>query len=125
MTFINGITLLLIYELVGEIITLSLRLSIPGPVVGMTLLFLTLLWRRKVPRSLDSASSALLSHLSLLFVPAGVGLITHFDLILQEWVAISLTLALSTIITITTTAGIMVLLTNLLSPSNSRLSKRQ
>ncbi|MEM6253148.1 MAG: CidA/LrgA family protein [Cyanobacteria bacterium P01_D01_bin.156] len=107
MTFLNGITLLLLYQLIGEAFTMLLQLPVPGPVIGMALLFLTLLWRRRIPESIDSASEALLSHLSLLFVPAGVGLMTHFERISNEWLSIVLTLLLSTVVTMAATAAIM------------------
>lgn len=112
MNFLTGLTLLLIYELVGEVSVLILPLPLPGPVVGMVLLFLTLLVRGHSTESLDSAGTALLSHLSLLFVPAGVGLVVHFERIVQEWVAISLALVLSTGLTIATTAIVMQIATD-------------
>ncbi len=106
MRFINGITLFLIYQLVGEVLVLALGLSVPGPVLGMILLFLTLLIKGRSSESLDQASSGLLSHLSLLFVPAGVGIIVHLNLIAGELLPILLTLLLSTLITLAATAGI-------------------
>ena len=45
MNFLNGITLLLIYQLVGEVSARLLQLPIPGPVLGMLLLFISLLVR--------------------------------------------------------------------------------
>ncbi|OZB14421.1 MAG: CidA/LrgA family protein, partial [Marinobacter sp. 34-60-7] len=78
-----------------------------GPVLGMVMLFVTLFVRKRTPASLDQASSALLSHLSLLFVPAGVGMIVHFERIANEWLPITLALLLSTIITMVATALIM------------------
>ncbi len=107
MDFLNGITILLIYELAGEAIKLILRLPIPGPVMGMILLFLTLLSQKSVANSVDFTSKVLLSHLSLLFVPAGVGVMVHFDQIRAEWLPISVTLLVSTVVTMATTAGIM------------------
>ena len=107
MTFLNGITILLLYQLVGEIAALVLRLPVPGPVIGMTLLFLTLLVRGSVPTSVNSASSALLSHFSLLFIPAGVGVMVHFDRIANEWLPITVALVLSTTITLTGTAALV------------------
>lgn len=107
MNFVNGITILLIYQLVGEISVLYLKLPVPGPVMGMILLFVTLLIRRKTPESLDTAASTLLSHLSLLFIPAGVGMMVHFERIGNEWLPISLAIILSAIITIVATALIM------------------
>ncbi|KPP98768.1 CidA/LrgA family protein [Marinobacter sp. HL-58] len=107
MNFLNGMTLLLVYQLVGEVTVRLLAVPIPGPVLGMVMLFLTLMIRGRTPEPLQNASSALLSHLSLLFVPAGVGMMAHFSRIADEWLPITLTLLLSTIITMVATAGIM------------------
>jgi len=115
MAFVNGITILLIYQLAGEISVLLLHIPVPGPVLGMIMLFLTLLLRRSSTESLDAGSSALLSHLSLLFVPAGVGMMVHFDRISNEWLPISVALVLSTVITMAATAAIMVGTRRLLS----------
>jgi holin-like protein len=105
--FLNGITILLVYQLLGEISVLTFELPIPGPVLGMLLLFITLVIRRRGSSSLDDASSALLSHLSLLFVPAGVGMMVHFERIFVERLPISITLIASTLITMAATALIM------------------
>ncbi|MCA0912352.1 MULTISPECIES: CidA/LrgA family protein [Marinobacter] len=111
MKFLNGVTLLLVYQLTGEILVRLLGLPIPGPVLGMVMLFVTLMIRGSAPDSLSEASSALLSHLSLLFVPAGVGMMTHFGRIADEWLPITLALFLSTVITMVATALIMQLTT--------------
>jgi holin-like protein len=105
--FLNGITILLGYQLVGEVTSRLLQLPIPGPVIGMILLFITLLMRGTLEKTLDTATSALLSHLSLLFVPAGVGVVTHLNLIGKQWLPITAALLLSTIITLAATALIM------------------
>ena len=115
MNFLNGITLLLLYQLAGEISVLLLRIPVPGPVIGMLMLFFSLWLRGRPSASLDSASSALLSHLSLLFVPAGVGLINHLDRIGQEWLPIGITLLLSTLITMSASAAIMLMVMRLQS----------
>ena len=120
MHFLNGITILLIYQLVGEISVLLLGIPVPGPVLGMILLCLTLLLRGRPSPSLDAASSALLSHLPLLFVPAGVGMMAHFDLIADEWIPIAIALLLSTVITMSATAAIMLSATRLLSKEHKK-----
>ncbi len=107
MNCLNGMTLLLVYQLVGEVTVRLLAVPIPGPVLGMVMLFLTLMIRGRTPEPLRDASNALLSHLSLLFVPAGVGMMAHFGRIADEWLPITLALFLSTIITMVATAGIM------------------
>ena len=107
MNFINGLTVLLIYQLIGEIISQYLGLPVPGPVVGMVLLFLTLLLKGTLSESMEHSSVAFLCHLSLLFVPAGVGMMVYFQRIVNEWIPITIALVLSTIITMASSALIM------------------
>jgi holin-like protein len=118
MAFLNGITALLIYQLIGEVLARSFKLAIPGPVIGMTLLFLSLVLYKRVPESLETASTALLSHLSLLFIPAGVGLMMYFDAIAKEWLPIIVTLVLSTLISIAAVALTMQFTMKLFKPKN-------
>jgi holin-like protein len=107
MNLIYGITLLLAYQLIGEVGVRALDLPVPGPVAGMLLLFLTLVGLGRVPDSLSTAAGGLLSHLSLLFVPAGVGIMVHADRIAAEWLPIALALVLSTLVTMAITAWAM------------------
>lgn len=113
MQLINGITLLLIYQLAGEVSVRLLGLPVPGPVMGMVMLFITLMIRGRMAKAVEPASTVLLGHLSLLFVPAGVGLIVHFSRLGNEWLPISVTLLLSTIITMAVTALVMQWVTRL------------
>ncbi len=105
--FLNGITLLLAYQLVGEVSARLLNLPIPGPVIGMVLLFFSLLVRDSLAQVVEPAASALLSHLSLLFVPAGVGVMVHFGRIGDQWVPITVALLVGTLITLALTALVM------------------
>ncbi len=107
MRFINGLAILLVYQLVGEVTALFLQIPVPGPVLGMLMLFLTLLLRGKATDPMDTAANGLLSHLSLLFVPAGVGMMVHFVRIADEWLPIVAALVLSTIVSMVVTAGVM------------------
>lgn len=116
MPFLNGMTILLIYQLIGEVIVRWLKLPLPGPVLGMSLLFVSLLIYKRVPLALETASTALLSHLSLLFIPAGVGLMLYFDALAKEWLPILVTLIASTLITMAVIALSMQLLMKLFKP---------
>ena len=107
MTFLNGITALLVFQLIGEIGVHAMAIPVPGPVLGMFLLFLSLLIRQGIPEWLDAASTGLLRHLSLLFIPAGVGVIVHFDRIAGEWIPIGVALVVSTFLTMAATALVM------------------
>ena len=105
--FLNGMTLLLVYQLVGEVSTRLLHLPVPGPVLGMMLLFITLLLRKRVEPVVEPAASALLSHLSLLFVPAGVGVMVHAGHMGEAWLPIIAALVVGTLITLAVTALVM------------------
>jgi holin-like protein len=107
MGFINGMAMLLCFQLLGSVIVLLLGLKIPGAVLGMFLLFITMLLIRKVPDSLDQTASYLLKHLSLLFIPAGVGVVVHLQRIGSEWFAIVTTLFVSTLVGMAVTAWVM------------------
>lgn len=101
---LKSLTLLLLFQLAGEVLVQALALPVPGPVVGMLLLYAALTARGPVPAALTRTAHAVLSHLSLLFVPAGVGIMAHFALIRQEWAPVVLTLVLSTTLTLLVTA---------------------
>jgi holin-like protein len=104
---LQALLTLLLFQLFGEIIVRSLSAPIPGPVVGMLLLFVALLIRREVPKELKTTAQGLVGHLSLLFVPAGVGVMVHTALLQDEWLAIVATLIISTFITMIVTAVTM------------------
>jgi holin-like protein len=104
---LGAITLLLVYQFLGEVITLAFGLPIPGPVIGMLLLFLTLLARGRIADELRNTANGLLSHLSLLFVPAGTGVMVHLGRVADAWVPIAAALVGSTVLTIAVTALVM------------------
>jgi holin-like protein len=108
---LNAFTVLLLFQLSGEAVALFFALPIPGPVIGMALLFGMLAWRGKVPVVLRKTAQTLLQHLSLLFVPAGVGVMLHFQRMADEWLPIVITLLASTFITIAVTAVVLRTLT--------------
>ena len=104
---LSSITLLILCQLVGEVTARALGLPIPGAVIGMVILFVGLCLKGDVPEALDVTAKGLLTNLSLLFVPAGVGLITNLDVIADNLSPIAATLILSTTITLLTTAYAM------------------
>lgn len=102
-----AIALLLICQLVGETLVLLTGLPVPGPVLGMLLLLGLLVWRRGIPDELGKTADTLLAHFSLLFVPAGVGVMLHWERIQGDWLAIAAALLLGTLITLVVTAVTM------------------
>ena len=105
------LTLIFTCQLIGEAIVGSFGWPVPGPVLGMVLLFVFLLLRGHVPDGLSEASNGLLKSMSLLFVPAGTGVMMHFQLLGQSLLPIGAALVLSTVATIAVTALLMHLLT--------------
>jgi holin-like protein len=99
-----GLTWLLVFQCLGEVLVRGTGLPVPGPVVGMLLLFVVLRVRRSIPETLALAADGLLKHLSLLFVPAGVGVMLHVTRLADEWLAILAALVASTIVAIATAA---------------------
>ena len=80
---------------------------IPGSVVGMLLLLISLMTFKTQPKSIQLSAEFLLRHMALLFVPAGVGMMLLLDLIADEWLAMSVSLFLSTFISMIFTAWLM------------------
>ncbi|WP_418060465.1 CidA/LrgA family protein [Pimelobacter simplex] len=79
---IAGLTWLLAFQVLGEAIVRVLDITVPGPVVGMLLLFVFLRVRRYGDDgSIVRAGSALLRHLQLFFVPAGVGIVVYLGML--------------------------------------------
>jgi holin-like protein len=102
-----ALTLLLLFQLAGEAIALFFALPVPGPVIGMGLLFATLAWRGGPSAELRGTAQNLLQHLSLLFVPAGVGVMLHIERIADEWQPIVVALVASTFLAIAATALVL------------------
>jgi holin-like protein len=101
------ITLLLACQLAGETIRLTTGVPVPGPVIGMALLFAGLVVKGGMPDGLRTTANGILSNLSLLFVPAGVGVMLHVALLKDEWLPLTLALVGSAVVTVGVTALLM------------------
>ena len=99
---------LLLFQLTGELLSNGFHLPVPGPVIGMLLLTLWYLIRQKEPdKPMTQLSQGLLGWLGLLFVPAGVGVVTQIQLLRTAWFPLLAALVLSTMATLLLTAGTM------------------
>lgn len=110
---LKALTVFLVFQLAGETLSRALMLPIPGPVMGMALLLAGLLIRarmtgRGAPDWMDRTADGILAHLSLLFVPAGVGLMQHLGRLQDEWLAIGAALVISTVLAIAVGAAVFV-----------------
>ncbi len=101
------LTVILCCQLAGELLVAATGLPVPGPVIGMAMLFAGLLKLGELPKDLAATADGLLRNMSLLFVPGGAGIITHLSLISRDLVAISTSIIISTGLTIAITAIVM------------------
>jgi holin-like protein len=100
---VRGLTLLLLFQLCGEVLCRLLDLPIPGNVIGMGLLLLGLIIGWIDLGWLEEAAELLLSNMALFFVPAGVGVMVYSDLIAAEWLPITVATVVSTFIVMAVT----------------------
>jgi len=103
MDALRGLALLLLCQSTGEVAARGAHLPLPGPVLGMLLLLALLAWP-VVRKPVGAAADVLLTHLSLLFVPVGVGVITHLAVIGEYGGRLALVLLLSTVVGLVVTA---------------------
>jgi putative effector of murein hydrolase LrgA (UPF0299 family) len=101
---VAAFAVLLVFQLVGEVLVQALALPLPGPLVGMLLLFAALTLRGGLPPQLAEAAQALLSHLMLLFIPAVTGVMMYFGRIGREWLPFIAVCLLGAAITMAVTA---------------------
>jgi putative effector of murein hydrolase LrgA (UPF0299 family) len=108
---LRGLFLLLVCQLVGEVVARGLDLPAPGPVIGLALLALGLALHARRGGAVEGseverAATALLGVLSLMFVPAGVGVVQYFDLLAAQGLALGVALVVSTTLTLLATVGV-------------------
>lgn len=104
---LGALTILLLFQLAGEVLVQVFALPVPGPVVGMGLLLLTLVLRGGAPQALSDTANGLLAHLSILFVPGGVGVMLYLPRLREEWLPITASLVLGTLITLAGSARLL------------------
>ena len=114
MKALTGFAVLLSAQAAGELVARAAKsavgLTLPGPVWGMLLLAALLLvpWvQRQLAQAVGEAASVLLAHLSLLFVPVGVGVMVHLGLLTQYGWKLAGVLLISTWLGLAATALIL------------------
>lgn len=94
------LTLLLTFQLAGEALSRALGLPLPGPVLGMALLLIAMIAVPRLAEMLRPTAQGILAHLSLLFVPAGVGIVGHLDRLGSQGLPILIAIIISTALAI-------------------------
>jgi len=103
---LQGFAWLLVLQSIGEVLARGFKLPFPGPVVGLMLLLVALGWA-PLRESVAGAAQFLLTHLSLLFVPVGVGVMTHLGLLSQYGLRLVVVVVVSTWISLAVTALVL------------------
>ena len=104
---LRALTGLILCQFAGEVVARVAGLPIPGPVLGLVLLLALFAARGGPDEAMRSTTAGLLRHLSLLFVPAGVGVITQLDALGRDWLAIGAAITVSTALGLGVTASVM------------------
>ncbi|MDN4053979.1 CidA/LrgA family protein [Massilia sp. YIM B02763] len=99
--------ILLLFQCLGEALVFLFRFPIPGPVAGMLLLLAALVAWPRLHDAVEQGANELLRHLSLLFVPAGVGIVVAASSVGGHWVAVAAGLVVSTLLTLAVTALVL------------------
>jgi putative effector of murein hydrolase LrgA (UPF0299 family) len=125
---IASLSLILLCQLAGEVIVRGLGLPMPGPVLGLLLLLLLLLARDRFKvlargplqqDGVEGASRGLLANLSLLFVPAGVGVMQKLDLVAAHGIAVAVVLVISVVVTLLVTVATFLAASRLMARGRS------
>jgi len=121
---IASLSLILLCQLAGEVFVRALGLPLPGPVIGLMLLLVLLMARDRFAvlargplqgDGVESASRVLVANLSLLFVPAGVGVVQKLDLVAEHGIAFLGVLAASVLVTLLVTVATFLLASRLMA----------
>jgi len=101
---LKGLAVLFGFQLAGELIVVSFRLPVSGPIIGMVLLLIWLQGHGRIDGGLESAADGLLSNMAVLFVPVGVGAMAYPELFREHWPFILVAVTAGTAATVATTA---------------------
>jgi len=115
----QGVFIILLMLLLGNGVSSVINGIIPGSVLGMVFLFLALLTKIIKPEMIRKPAGYLINHMSLFFIPAGVGLMNAWDLISSNWAAILISSSVSTILVL----GVVGLVQQKLEKKNGKIIK--
>lgn len=102
MKLISQLGIILLLYFIGELIVFILQIKIPGSILGMLLLLVSLQLNIIKVEDIKEVATFFLNNMLILFIPLGVGLASQWDLISKEWLAILISIILSTFIVLLT-----------------------
>lgn len=100
MKMVKGIFIILLFYFIGECISYLIKGFVPGSIIGMMLLFLSLYLKIISPDSVESSANGITKNMAIFFIPSGAGLMTSFGVLSKFWASIIITCSISTILVI-------------------------
>ncbi len=107
MKALRQLALLLLFVFLGDFLNRGLGIPLPGNILGLILLLVALLSGLVKLEQVDGVGQFLLSHMTVLFIPAGVGLLAILGVIQDTWLVLVL-IALVTTILVLALTGLIV-----------------
>lgn len=109
---LKGIFIIFFFQLIGEVVKQYFVLLIPGPVVGLILLLMTLICTQgltspaigTISKSIFQSADGILRYLSLLFIPIGVGVIMHLQYLENNILSVMAIILIGTVTSLGLTA---------------------
>jgi len=101
---LQAFAILLGFQLAGDVLVRVLHVGIPGPVIGMSLLAIGCISSLRLRQACERAARVLLANLSLLFLPAAVGVVQFLPLLQRQGIAIGAAILGSTVLALAVTA---------------------
>jgi holin-like protein len=98
---------LLICQSLGELVHQLAGVPLSGPILGMVLLLALMLARGGPSTDLRASATSLLGYLSLLFVPAAVGIMPYLPVLRAQWLPVAVALLVSTVLAMGSSALIV------------------
>src|SRR5690625_4114247 len=95
------ICILFIFSLIGTFIQHFFQLIVPGSVIGLILLFLSLYFNIFPEKWIHEGASFMTKNLILFFIPATVGMIDYYQLFIGKGILIVIITIISTLIVLT------------------------
>lgn len=102
-----GLLIILLFLMLGEVVSMCIGSLIPGNVCGMILLFLALKLKWIKPESIKSCVNFLLQNMAFFFIPSGIGILVVMDQLKAYWGVILIIVFISTILTLLSVGKVM------------------
>ena len=106
----TGILVILLCWAVGNLISMLIGGYVSGNIIGMLLLYMALHFKVVKPEKIAPTAKFLLGTMALFFVPFGVGLMESYVTLKENWIAITIAAAISTLLVIMAVAFVYIIM---------------